>query len=190
VIIFSGSLKEESLVKDFLVWIDMEMTGLDPEQHVILEIASIVTNAELDIVAIGPCIAINQPENILSLMDEWNRKHHQSSGLLDRVRSSAYTCQRAEQETIQFISKYCKERQSPLCGNSVWQDRRFLIKYMPRLEAFLDYRNIDVSSVKELVLRWYPKLPPFQKTKAHQAIKDIKESISEMKYYRKNVFIP
>ncbi|MBW1851653.1 MAG: oligoribonuclease [Deltaproteobacteria bacterium] len=171
-----------------LIWIDLEMTGLDLEKHVIVEIASIVTDEQLNIVAEGPEIAINYPENILSSIDDWSRKHHQSSGLLDRVRASLYTCEHAEQETMEFVSQYCKKKQSPLCGNSVWQDRLFLLKHMPRLEDFLHYRNIDVSSIKELVKKWYPSLPSFKKQKAHLAMDDIRESIEELKFYRQNVF--
>ena len=171
-----------------LIWIDLEMTGLDPEKHVIVEIATIVTDEQLSIVAEGPEIAINHPEHILAAMDEWSRKHHQSSGLLDRVKASAYTCQQAEQKTIDFVSQYCKKNQSPLCGNSVWQDRLFLLKHMPRLEDFLHYRIIDVSSIKELVKKWYPSLPFFKKPKAHLAMNDIKASIEELKFYRQNVF--
>ncbi|MCP4667924.1 MAG: oligoribonuclease [Deltaproteobacteria bacterium] len=165
------------------------MTGLDIERHVILEIASIVTDNNLDIVAQGPDIAISHPEHILSLIEEWSREHHQASGLMDRVKSSSYTTQSAEEETLDFLSRYCEKDESPLCGNSVWQDRRFLNKYMPRLEAFPHYRNIDVSSVKELVKRWYPELAPFEKDKAHLAMSDIRESIKELIYYRRNVFI-
>jgi oligoribonuclease len=171
-----------------LVWIDLEMTGLNPERHVILEIATIVTTDRLQIIAEGPDIAINHPEHILSSMEEWSREHHQSSGLLDRVKASSNTCQDTEQKTIDFISQHSEKGRSPLCGNSVWQDRRFLIKYMPELNAFLFYRNIDVSSIKELVQRWYPSLPPFKKQKAHLAMSDIKESIKELEYYRENVF--
>ena len=171
-----------------LIWIDLEMSGLDPERHVILEIASIVTDNRLDIVAEGPDIAIHYPDHALSSMEEWSRDHHLASGLINRVRSSPYSCERAEKETIDFLSHYCQEGQSPLCGNSVWQDRRFLIKYMPYLEALFHYRNIDVSSVKELVKRWYPDLPGFRKDKAHLALSDIKESILELKYYRQHVF--
>jgi len=176
-------------VKNRLVWIDLEMSGLELEMHVIVEIASVVTDDRLEIVARGPDIAINHPQEILSLMDEWSFRHHQSSGLLDRIRASPYNCQRAEQETIEFISRYCQKGESPLCGNSVWQDRRFLERYMPRLEAFLHYRNIDVSSIKELVKRWYPTIPTFKKKKAHLAMSDIEESIKELKYYREKVFI-
>jgi oligoribonuclease len=176
-------------MKPDLIWIDLEMTGLDPETHVILEIASIVTDGHLLIIAEGPDIAINHPEDILSSMDEWNREHHHASGLLDRVKASSFNCRRAEEETLDFVSRYCEKGTSPLCGNSVWQDRRFLIKYMPRLEAFFHYRNIDVSSVKELVRNWYPSLPQFKKQKAHLAMSDIEESIKELKYYRENVFV-
>jgi oligoribonuclease len=165
------------------------MSGLDPERHVILEIASVVTDERLHIVAEGPDVAINHPEHILSSMEEWSQKHHQSSGLLDQVKASIYDCQLAEQNTLDFLSQYCEEGISPLCGNSVWQDRRFMIKYMPRLNAFLHYRNIDVSSIKELVKRWYPTLPPFEKQKFHLALSDIKESIQELRYYRENAFV-
>lgn len=176
-------------MSDHLIWIDLEMTGLDPEKHVIVEIATIVTDEQLNIVAEGPEIAITHPENILAEMEEWSREHHQASGLMDRVKASSYTSQSAEEETLDFLSLYCKKDQSPLCGNSVWQDRRFLKKYMPRLEAFPHYRNIDVSSVKELVKRWYPTLAPFEKEKAHLAMSDIRESVKELRYYRENVFI-
>ena len=176
-------------MKGHLVWIDLEMSGLDPEIHVIMEIGSIITDDRLEIVAKGPDIAINHPKGILSLMDEWSLKHHQLSGLLDRAKASPYNCQRAEKETIEFLSRYCKKGESPLCGNSVWQDRRFLARHMPRLDAFLHYRNIDVSSIKELVKRWYPTIPTFKKKKAHLAMSDIEESIKEMKYYREKVFI-
>lgn len=175
-------------MEELLIWIDLEMTGLDPDRYVILEIASIVTDDQLRIVAEGPNIAINYPEDILSSMEEWSLEHHRSSGLLGRAEASTYSCELAEQETIAFLSAYCRKGQSPLCGNSVWQDRRFLLKHMPKLEAFSHYRNIDVSSVKELVRRWYPALPPFEKKEAHLAMSDIRESILEMEYYRLNVF--
>ena len=176
-------------MKNHLVWIDLEMSGLDPERHVIVEIGSIVTDDRLEIVAKGPDIAINYSKNILSLMEEWSLKHHKLSGLLDRVKASPYNCRRAEQETIEFLSRYCQKGESPLCGNSVWQDRRFLIKYMPRLNEFLHYRNIDVSSIKELVRRWYPTLPGFEKQNSHLALSDIRESIKELRYYRENAFV-
>jgi oligoribonuclease len=174
---------------ELLIWIDLEMTGLDLDRHVILEIGSLVTNNELEIVAEGPNIAISQSEQALSLMDEWSREHHEASGLMDRVKTSSHTCRSAEEDTLNFLSRYCQKEQCPLCGNSVWQDRRFLSKYMPRLESFFHYRNIDVSSVKELVKRWYPALAPFKKKKAHLAMSDIRESIKELKYYRGNIFV-
>ena len=172
----------------YLIWIDLEMTGLDPRKHVILEIAAVITDSNLEIVEKGPGIVIHYPDHVLSAMEAWSRRHHQASGLLDRVKASSCTRRQAEAETLEFISRYSKKGQSPLCGNSVWQDRRFLAKEMPALEGFLHYRNIDVSSVKELVKRWYPALPRFEKRKTHRAIMDIEESIQELRYYRENVF--
>lgn len=173
-----------------LVWIDMEMTGLDAEKMVILEIASIVTDADLNIIAEGPDIVINYPDDILDKMEEWSRVQHHASGLTDRVKKSKFDCAHAEKETLDFISTHCSRGESPLCGNSIWQDRRFLVKYMPELESFLYYRMIDVSSIKELASRWYPDLPPYEKNKDHLALSDIYESINELKYYRDKVFIP
>jgi len=173
-----------------LIWIDLEMTGLDPDRYVIVEIASIVTDNQLNVVAEGPDLVIHYPEDILSDMEPWSLEHHRASGLLDRIRSSSCTCRQAEEETLQFLSRYCEKSASPLCGNSIGQDRRFLFKHMPRLETFFHYRNIDVSSVKELVKRWYPSLPGFKKEKTHLALSDIRESISELIYYRKHVFVP
>ncbi|MFC1891470.1 oligoribonuclease [Thermodesulfobacteriota bacterium] len=171
-----------------LIWIDLEMTGLDPEQRVIIEIASIVTDDQLNIIAEGPNIAINYPEAILTSMEEWSMAHHTESGLVDRARNSSYNCRSAEKETLNFLRSYCKEGTSPLCGNSIWQDRRFLIKHMPEIERFCHYRIIDVSTIKEMASRWYPLLPPYEKEKAHLAKSDIIESIKEMIYYRENVF--
>lgn len=176
-------------MKDRLIWIDLEMTGLDPERHVIVEIASVVTDGSLKVVEEGPDIAVRQPEKALLSMDEWSRNQHGSSGLLDRLSASMYDCGGAEQETLRFLRRHCKEGASPLCGNSVWQDRRFLVRHMPQLEAFFHYRNIDVSTVKELVRRWYPALPPFKKQKRHLALEDIRESIEELKFYREKVFV-
>jgi oligoribonuclease len=172
-----------------LIWMDLEMTGLDPEKGVILEIATVVTEASLDVLAEGPNLSIRYPEDALRHMETWSRNQHQASGLLDRVSTSPYDCRRAEQETLSFLSRYCKKGESPLCGNTIWQDRRFLIKYMPELEGFLHYRNVDVSTLKELVWRWYPALPAYTKQKAHLAHSDILESISELRYYRKHVFV-
>ena len=173
-----------------LIWIDLEMTGLNPETSVILEIAAVVTDGSLHRAAEGPDIAIHYPEKVLQDMESWSKRQHQSSGLLERVRASSLDCAAAEKQVLGFLSKQCKKGKSPLCGNSIWQDRRFLIKYMPKLEAFFHYRNIDVSSIKELVKRWYPSLPAYSKKKAHLALSDIKESINELKYYRENVFLP
>lgn len=172
-----------------LVWIDLEMSGLDPEQHVIVEIASIVTDAQLNVVAEGPDLAIHHSKEVLAAMDEWSRKHHGTSGLLRRMETSTCSCARAEQETLAFLSQYTKKGKSPLCGNSICQDRRFLIKHMPELETHFHYRNIDVSSIKELVKRWYPGMAPFQKRKDHLALSDIRESIDELRYYRRHVFV-
>jgi oligoribonuclease len=173
----------------YLVWIDLEMTGLDPERHVILEIASIITNGSLEIVAEGPNLAIRHAPEVFSAMEPWSRRHHEASGLTARAMASAYDTPSAEDETLAFVSSHCRKGKSPLCGNSIWQDRRFLSKHMPRLEAFFHYRNIDVSSVKELVNRWYPRLPRYVKRKTHLAMDDIRESIGELAYYREKVFI-
>lgn len=176
-------------MNNHLIWIDLEMTGLDPEKDVILEIACVITDGNLELVAEGPDIVINHPEEILLAMDHWSWTHHKASGLLGRIETSEYDCQTAEQMTLEFVSPYCRKGRCPLCGNSVWQDRRFLVKYMPSLDEFLHYRNIDVSSIKELVKRWYPALPPFRKQKSHLALMDIRESIAELQYYRDRVFV-
>lgn len=173
-----------------LIWVDLEMTGLDPETQVILEIASIVTDDQLNVLAVGPNIAINHPEETLQSMEEWSRTQHSASGLLDRVRASRKDCRQAEEDTLRFLSTHCKEGESPLCGNSIWQDRRFLVRHMPLLESFFHYRNIDVSSIKELVNSWYPSLPVVRKQKSHLALRDIEESIQELRYYRQKVFLP
>jgi oligoribonuclease len=171
-----------------LVWIDLEMTGLNPETSVILEIAAVVTDGSLRTVAEGPDLAIHYSERILRGMESWSKIQHEASGLLERVRASSVDCRKAEEEMLGFLSEHCKKGESPLCGNSIWQDRRFLIKHMPKLETFFHYRNIDVSSIKELVKRWYPTLPAYKKKKAHLALSDIKESIKELRYYREKVF--
>lgn len=169
---------------------DLEMTGLDPERHVIIEIASIVTDSDLRVIAEGPDLAIRHEPETLSRMDEWNLEHHGASGLLARVAESRLDMNAAEKETLEFLSGHCARGKSPLCGNSIWQDRRFLSKHMPELEAFFHYRIIDVSSIKELAKRWYPELALYQKTKTHLAMSDIKESIAELRYFRKQVFMP
>lgn len=169
-----------------LVWIDLEMTGLSPEHDRIIEIATIVTDAHLNILEEGPVMAIHQSLKRLTNMDEWNTKTHTESSLVNRVRASEIDEKQAQQITIDFISKYIAKNQSPLCGNSVCQDRRFLANYMPKLESYLHYRNLDVSSVKELVVRWRPELAKgFSKQNTHKAMDDIRESIEELKYYRK-----
>jgi oligoribonuclease len=167
---------------------DMEMTGLDHEKGVILEIATVVTDDSLEVVAEGPNLAIHHPEEVLRNMEEWSKEHHQASGLLDRAKTSEVDNETAEAMTLEFLARHCEEGKSPLCGNTIWQDRRFLIKHMPRLEAFLHYRLIDVSTIKELVARWYPSLPPYTKKKSHLAMSDIMESIEELRYYRRKVF--
>lgn len=171
-----------------LVWMDLEMSGLDPEKDVILEIATIVTDGDLNVLAEGPVIAIHQSENVFEGMDEWNTKHHNGSGLVDRCRHSRYSLADAEQETLRFIKPFTEKAKNILCGNSITQDRRFLYKYMPEISNWLCYRNIDVSSIKELTFRWYPDLPEFQKDKCHSALSDIRESIAELAYYRKTIF--
>ena len=174
-----------------LVWIDLEMTGLDPELEVIIEIASIVTDYDLNILAEGPCLAVHQSDEILNRMDAWNQKHHNASGLVERVRKSKINHDEASRQTLEFIQKYCPENTSPLCGNSIAQDRKFLEKYMKKLHNYLHYRNVDVTSVKELVRRWYPdgpKLP--KKSDSHMALTDIRESLKELIFYRKEYFVP
>lgn len=174
-----------------LVWIDLEMSGLDVEECTILEIATIVTDSELEIIEEGPELVISQPDEVLEAMDEWNTRHHGQSGLTEAVRESSTTMKEAEHRTLKFIEQYCHEDTAPLCGNSVWQDRRFLATYMPRLEEYLHYRIIDVSSVKEVVRRWYPdKVSSPSKEQSHRALDDIRESINELQYYRSNVFVP
>lgn len=166
-----------------LVWIDLEMTGLNPFTDRILEVATVITNSDLEILADGPVIAIHQPEEILTRMDTWNSEHHRHSGLLDRVRESIYSCPRAEIETLAFVRQWVPDRVSPMCGNSIWHDRRFLARYMPELESYFHYRNIDVSTLKELALRWAPELAHFTKESRHLALDDIRESIAELKHY-------
>ncbi len=180
---------KQHISDDNLVWMDLEMTGLEPAQDTIIEIATIVTDSELNILAEGPCLAIHQPDEVLDGMDEWNRKHHGESGLIDRIRATTTTMQEAEQATIDFIQQYVPKGKSPLCGNSVHQDRRFLIPYMPALEAYLHYRIIDVSTIKELARRWYPDRSAPEKKEEHLALADIRESIDELRWYREQLFI-
>lgn len=167
------------------------MTGLDPEVDVIIEIATIVTDSDLNVVAEGPALAVQHDEDALSVMDDWNLEHHTKSGLLDRVRAEGVLTKEAEARTLAFIEQYTEHGQSPLCGNSIWQDRRFLARYMPDLESFLHYRIIDVSTVKELVIRWQPDLlVGFEKKGEHLALSDIRESIDELRFYRDRIFRP
>ena len=175
--------------RDYLVWIDCEMTGLDPEENVLIEIAVLITDSNLSVLAEGPVLAIKQSEAELAKMDRWNRRTHGNSGLIDRVRNEGVSLAEAEKEVLKFVRKYCYIRSAPLCGNSIGQDKRFLAKYMPGLNDFFHYQIIDVSSVKQLVLRWYGKkyMAP-KKMELHQAMPDIRESVAELAYYRKNVF--
>lgn len=173
-----------------LVWLDLEMTGLDVETEVIIEIATIVTDGDLNVLEEGPAMAIHQDEAILSRMDDWNKKQHTGSGLRRRVKESRITVPEAEQATLKFIKKHCPPHAAPLCGNSISHDRKFLAKYMKTLHDYLHYRNIDVTSIKELIGRWYPngaKLP--KKSDLHLALTDVRESIEELKFYRKHYFI-
>ena len=164
------------------------MTGLDPDRDRIIEIATIITDADLNIIEEGPVLAVNQPESVLNLMDEWNQRVHKGSGLVARVQSSDVSTAEAEQATLEFVERYIIEGRSPLCGNSICQDRRFLARQMPELEAYFHYRNLDVSSLKEMVTRWAPDvLKGFAKQGKHLALDDIRDSIEELRYYRQTV---
>ena len=170
-----------------LIWIDLEMTGLDTVRDHILEIATVVTNSQLDVVAQGPVFAIHHPDAVLEAMDDWNRRTHSQSGLIDRVRESTLSTAEAEAQTLAFIEQYVPKNRSPLCGNSICQDRRFLARLMPRLDEYLHYRNLDVSSLKELARRWKPEIySGFDKKNTHKALDDILESIAELRYYREH----
>ncbi|MDU7482686.1 MAG: oligoribonuclease [Hafnia alvei] len=170
-----------------LIWIDLEMTGLDPEVDRIIEIATLVTDANLNILAEGPVIAVHQSDEQLALMDEWNVRTHTGSGLVDRVKASTIDDATAAQKTIEFLQQWVPEGVSPICGNSVGQDRRFLFRYMPELEKYFHYRYLDVSTLKELARRWKPEiLSGFKKQGTHQALDDIRESVAELAYYREN----
>ncbi|MCK7551445.1 oligoribonuclease [Marinobacter goseongensis] len=172
-----------------LVWIDLEMTGLDPEKEKIIEMATIVTDSELNLVAEGPVIAIHQPDSLLDAMDEWCTRTHGESGLTQRVKDSKISEREAELATIEFLKQYVAPGKSPLCGNSIGQDRRFLVKYMPELEDFFHYRNLDVSTIKELARRWRPDvLAGVKKKGSHLALDDIRDSIDELRHYRATFF--
>jgi oligoribonuclease len=173
--------------KDNLIWIDLEMTGLEPQADQIIEIATIVTDSQLNILAQGPEIAIHQPQSVLDAMDEWNTRQHGQSGLVKRVQESSHNMAGAEQETLEFLKLWVPAGESPICGNSICQDRRFLARLMPTLENYFHYRNLDVSSLKELALRWAPGLlDGFEKQGSHLALDDVKESIAELVYYREH----
>lgn len=168
-----------------LIWVDMEMTGLVPEEDVVIEIATIVTDTHLNTLAEGPVIALHQSDERLAAMDEWNTTHHTRSGLVDRVRASRYDETSASEETIAFLEQWVPKGASPMCGNTICQDRRFMARHMPELEAYFHYRNLDVSTLKILMQRWRPALESgFTKTATHLALDDIRESIDEMRYYR------
>ncbi len=170
-----------------LIWIDLEMTGLDPDNDFIIEIATVVTDKDLHILAEGPVLAVHQEDSVMAAMDNWNQKHHGQSGLIDRVKKTTVDDAEAEQQTLDFLQKWVPEGKSPMCGNSICQDRRFLYRYMPKLEAFFHYRNLDVSTLKELAARWAPEIQKgFHKRASHQALDDVIESIDELKYYREN----
>ena len=171
-----------------LIWIDLEMTGLDPDHDVIIEAAVLITDADLNIIADGPDLAIHRSDPELSVMNDWNRRTHHGSGLIKRVKSSDVTIEQAEAEILEFVQQWTLEGKSPLCGNSVHQDKRFLYREMPRLVDWLHYRIIDVSTVKELATRWYPDLEQFVKQERHRALDDIRESIDELRWYRQQVF--
>jgi oligoribonuclease len=176
--------------KKYLVWIDCEMTGLDLTHDVLLEIATIVTDYDLNIVARGPVLAIKASESRLEAMDSWNRRTHRKSGLLERVRTEGVGVKEAEKQTLAFVKKYCYSRTAPLCGNSIGQDKQFLARYMPALHDFLSYRVVDVSSIKVLVKEWYGgNIESPKKKDLHRALDDIEESIGELRYYREHVFI-
>lgn len=172
-----------------LIWIDLEMTGLDTQNDLIIEIATIVTDSELNELAEGPMLAIHQSDEIMKGMDEWNTKQHGKSGLTERVKNSTLSVEEAERETLEFLSKYVPKGASPMCGNSICQDRRFMARLMPELEDYFLYRNLDVSSLKELAKRWSPDIAKgVTKSGAHLALDDTRDSINELRYYREHLF--
>jgi oligoribonuclease len=173
--------------KDNLIWLDMEMSGLLPDSDVILEVAMVITDQHLNVVAESPVLVVHQPDPILDSMDDWNKKHHGKSGLIERVKESSHSVAEVEELMLAFVKKYVPKGKSPMCGNSICQDRRFMARYMPRLEAYFHYRNLDVTVFKELAKRWRPVLyNGFKKVSRHEALSDIYESIDELKYYREH----
>jgi oligoribonuclease len=174
---------------DNLIWIDLEMTGLNTQSDAIIEIATVITDSQLTVLATGPVLAIHQSDAVLALMDDWNREQHSKSGLSERVRSSTVDQREAELRTLDFVSQYVPKAKSPMCGNSICQDRRFLARCMPELESYFHYRNLDVSTLKELARRWYPEIAKgFSKSSTHLALADIHDSIEELRYYREQLF--
>ncbi len=171
-----------------LIWMDCEMTGLDPDRDTIIEVATLVTDAELNVLAEGPELVVSQPAALFATMDDWNKEHHTKSGLWKKVVESTVTLAEAERLTLEFVKSHVGPKESPLCGNSIWQDRRFLVRYMKGLEAYLHYRVVDVSTVKELASRWYPTAKYSKKKGAHRAMDDIRESVEELRYYRQTLF--
>ena len=177
------------MLEDGLVWVDLEMTGLDPDRDVVIEIATIVTDAHLNVIAEGPVLAIHQSDAVLATMDEWNTRQHGKSGLTQRVRESRLDEEAVQDLTLEFLRRHVPPGKSPMCGNSICQDRRFMARYMPRLEAFFHYRNLDVSTVKELARRWRPDvLATVTKQGNHLALDDIRDSIAELRHYREHFF--
>jgi len=175
--------------KDNLIWIDLEMTGLDPDQHRVIEIATVVTDKELTVLAEGPVLAIHQADDVLAAMDEWNTRQHTNSGLTERVRASETSEAEAERLTLEFLRQHVDQGASPICGNSICQDRRFLIRHMPELAAFFHYRNLDVSTLKILAKLWLPEVGNrFEKKSVHLALADINDSIRELRFYRDHLF--
>ncbi len=176
---------------DNLIWLDLEMTGLEPDRDVIIEVASLVTSPSLEVLAEGPSVAIHQSDETLEHMDEWCKTTHGASGLVDRIRASTCTIEEAEEQTLAFLQRWVPAGASPLCGNSIAHDRRFVRRYMPRFDAYLHYRHIDVSTIKELVRRWYPKTVRAPAKKGHHlALDDIRESVEELRWYREHLFLP
>jgi oligoribonuclease len=174
---------------DNLIWIDLEMTGLDTTQDKIIEIATIITNSQLEIIEEGPVCAIFQPEHILAGMDDWNKRQHKGSGLIERIRASKTSEEQAEKQTLEFVMTYVPPSKSPMCGNSICQDRRFLARCMPTLEKYFHYRNLDISTLKELAYRWNPHIAEgFKKKSKHLALEDVRDSIEELRYYREHFF--